>query len=71
MAKTALVPTVWPLCTLGLITEGAPKSGSAVVVKWVVWLAAATPASLVTPLMAIAITVLEGSGACGIMMVRL
>ena len=47
------------------------KSGPAMVVKWVVWLATDTPASLVTPLMAIAICVLEGSGACGIIMVRL
>ena len=41
------------------------------VVKFVVWLATATPASLVTPLIAIAICVLGGSGACGVIETRL
>src|ERR1039458_330375 len=40
------------------------------VVKCVVWLATAAPDSLVPPLMAIAICVLAGSGACGMIVVR-
>ena len=40
------------------------------VVKCVVLLATDTPAWLVTPLMAIAIVVLAGSGACGMIIAR-
>ena len=70
MANAALVPTVCPPCTLGFTTYGALKSGPAMVVNVVDWLVTATPATLVTPLIAIVISVLAGSGACGTIITR-
>ena len=60
---------VWPVARWNS-SRRAREIRPAMVVKLVVWLATATPASLVTPLIAIAICVLEGSGACGIIVVR-
>ena len=71
MLNTELTGTfVCPLNTLLLITCGAVKSGCAAVVKVVVVLATALPASLVTPLIVTVICVLGGSGACGMMETR-
>ena len=71
MLNTEFTGTLaWPLCTLAFTTYGATKSGPAMVVKVVLWLATATPASLVTPLIAIVITVLGSRGACGVIVTR-
>ena len=61
---------VCPFITLLLTTYGPAQFGCAAVVKCVVVVATAFPASLVTPLIATVITVLGGIGACGVIDTR-